>query len=472
MGGILICGSPDTEIEGFVCNSNNVRCGNCFVAIKGKHYDGNSFIKEAEKKGAVAVLSDSKTSLETELLSGSSISLLLTDNVYNALGKAAKFHRENYIKNVIGVTGSVGKTTVKELIYSILSEKLDIFKTEGNKNNELGLPLTILSGNMSKNVVIELGISNFNEMEKLSGIAQPDVSVITNIGNMHIENFGTRENTAREKLKILTGMKENGTLVFNGDEKLLTDFPELPDNRVTVSEKNNECDIFVFNVRTSSAGTFFDVKINIKTEDQKTFRKKNDFKKYMDIFVPIIGNHGAFDAAFALAVGEIYGCSEEQIRRGLKKYKPCGDRQNIEYINGRCYIFDSYNAGPESFDAALNVLKITAEEKGIKYKAVLAGSMLELGNISKEEHIKLGKKIANNGADLLITVGEEGMYIAEGAVSAGMNKEKVSVFLNESDMEKIFEKLKNNLKKGAILLIKGSRGMHLERIREYITEDF
>ncbi len=484
--GKLLCGKKDTEIGAFVINSKSVKSGSCFLAIKGEKNDGNCFIDEAIENGATVILSDKHPvtcgglyGLDKWIRDGN-VSFVLVEDIYKAVRQAAKHYRESYLENVIAVTGSVGKTTVKELIFSVLSERMDIYKTEGNKNNNLGLPLSVFSGNKSKNAVFELGISNFGEMKELSDIAAPSVAVVTNIGSAHIEFLYSRENIAAEKLKIISGMRRGGTLIVNGDEPLLTDFindaVEIAKNfdlertalkgsasysaaahikTVTVSEKNESSDYYVYNVSFFEDGTYFDI-------------KKHGKLLFERLFVPITGKHGALDAAFAVAVGEIYGCSEVDVRKGLKKFTPCGDRQKLENIGKITCLFDCYNACPESFAAAIDAFKILTDSKGAKAKGVVAGSMLELGEASEKEHKKLGKRISDCCPELLITVGAEASFIAEGAKARGMKAENVVSFPDEKEIEAAASEVKKRLPAGSFLLIKGSRGMRLERFREYL----
>ncbi len=476
-GGRLLCGKKDTETGALVISSKGVKKGSCFVAIKGKNSDGNSFIDEAIEKGATVILSEKHPvaygglyGLVERILTGG-ISFILVEDIYRALKSAAKYYRQKYLENVIAVTGSVGKTTVKELIYSVLSEGMEIYKTEGNKNNHLGLPLSIISGNKSKNAVFELGISNFGEMKELSEISAPTVSVITNIGSAHIEFFSSRENIAAEKLKIISGMKRGGTLVINGDEPLLTDRIKCRTEWLsasersaaeikilTVSEKNESADYYVYNLSFSANGTFFDI-------------KKQDSLIYKGLFVPITGKHGALDAAFAVAVGDIFGSTEAEVRSGLAKFSSCGDRQKLEIIDGIICFFDCYNASPESFCASLDAFKILADEKNANIRGVVAGSMLELGDASEKEHKKLGEKISDCCTELLITVGAEASFIADGAKNGGMKAENVISFSDVGDIEAVALAVKKRLPKGSALLIKGSRGMRLERLREYLKSN-
>lgn len=473
-GGRLLYGKNDTILGALVLSSKEVKKGDCFVAVKGENNDGNCFIEEAIENGASVILSDRHPVIYdglyglVERIHNGNVSFVLVENIYEAVKRAAKYYREKYLEKVVAVTGSVGKTTVKELIYSVLSERMDIYKTEGNKNNHLGLPISIISGKKSKNAVFELGISNFGEMKELSLISAPNVSVVTNIGSAHIEFLLSRENIADEKLKIISGMKKDSALIINGDEPLLTAFKnksegvfsvsENSDTAVeiiSVSEKDKNADYFVGNVSFYDGGTFFDV-------------YKQGKILYKGLYVPIMGRHGAFDAAIAVAVGELFDCKEENVRRGLKRFNPCGDRQRLENIGELNCIFDCYNASPEAFSASLDALNILADRKKATGKAVVAGSMLELGKESEKAHKKIGEKIAQVSPELLITVGKEAQNIAEGAKESGMKEENIISFPDNFHLEAVAEEIKKRLPRGSLLLIKGSRALKLERLREYL----
>ena len=467
-GGELLFGNKNTGFTAVTVNSGEVKRGYCFAAVQGERHDGNDFIAEAIEKGASLILSEKHPVTYgglyglIEKMHHGHAAFILVDGIYEYLARLAKYYRENCLEKVVAVTGSVGKTTVKELVHSVLSERLDVYKTEGNKNNLLGLSLSVLSGNTSKNIVLELGISNKGEMEGLSRVAQPNVSVITNIGNAHSKFLALRENTALEKLKIVCGMKDGGVLIINGDEPLLTDnarsesvMRKCP-KTVTVSEKDGSADILVYNTRVTPSGTFFSI-------------KRKALEPYKDLFVPIVGRHGAFDGAFAVAVGFIFGCSEENIRNGLLKYTPCGDRQRVEEIDGILCVFDCYNASPESFSASLEALSILSEGK--KKVCVVAGSMLELGDKSESAHEDIGKEIASLGTALLIAVGKEAKGYCTGALNGGMKNENIIFIEDEDSIGRVASVIKTRLHGESVLLIKGSRRMRLERLRGLLSNE-
>lgn len=453
-GGRLILGDESVAVTGFTSDSRTVKKGNCFAVFKGKRFDGNAFITQAVKNGASVILSEEPPT--SSLLSERALpAFILTESVLSSLQKSAAYYRNKNIGKTVAITGSVGKTTVKELIYSVLSQRTALLKTEGNNNNVLGLSLTLLSGKTANNAVLELGISNIGEMERLSEIAGPDIAVITNIGNMHAEGFKARKITADEKLRITAGMKKDGILIINGDEPLLTESEHLPENTVRVSVKSKNADYYVHGVSCSSAGTVFDI-------------DKKGKKGYRALFVPIVGKHGALLAGFTVAVGELFGCTEEEIRRGVGEYKPCGDRQRRENINGISCIFDCYNAGPESFNAALEAFGIIFADGGFTARGIVAGDMLELGELSVNAHISLGEKIAELNPELLVTVGKEALLIAMGAKRAGMSDCRIFTFTDINNLCAVADTVKKKLKGGSLLLVKGSRGIRLERLKELL----
>lgn len=455
IGGRIAEGSGDAVITGFTSDSRLVKRGSCFATLRGNRFDGRSFISEAVNSGASVILSDAFSEISESQAETAKPTFVLTENVYSALGRAAAYNRKKNVEKAVAITGSVGKTTVKELVYSVLSKTHSVSRTEGNKNNLLGLSLTLLSENTAKNAVLELGISNIGEMETLSRIAAPDVAVITNIGDMHAEGFKAREITAEEKLKITVGMKKDGILIINGDEPLLARSERLSASTVRVSEKSRNADYYIHSIFSSSAGTVFNI-------------DKGGKEHYKELFVPIVGRHGALLGAFAAAVGEIFGCSESEIRRGLGEYTPCGDRQRREDINGISCIFDCYNAGPESFDAAIEAFETIFKDGGYTEKGIVAGDMLELGALSREAHIRLGEKIAKLDPKLLVTVGKEASFIAQGARCAGMSDGSIAAFTDANDLNAVADTVKEKLNLGSLLLIKGSRGMRLERIKELL----
>jgi UDP-N-acetylmuramoyl-tripeptide--D-alanyl-D-alanine ligase len=350
----------------------------------------------------------------------------------------------------VAVTGSIGKTTTKEFIYAVLSEKFPTLKTEGNHNNQIGLPMTLLSlSHEHKAAVVELGMSAKGEIQYLSQMAAPNIAVITNIGTSHIEKLGSREGIRDAKLEITAGLQSGRALILNGDEPLLAGIP----GATYVGAKNRQSDVFVDNIITGENGSAFD--LTIKGE------------KVESLVIPAVGEHNVMNAAIAYTVGVYSGMGEFEIRRGLRAYKTTGMRQNIYENGGRVILEDCYNAAPESMLASLKVLSDISTAKKLRPVAVL-GDMRELGFYSREGHTCVGNAVANLSISLLFTFGKEAKVIAEAAIEQGMDRGSVFSFEDISNTEAIVAALKEKTGKGDMILFKGSRAVAMERLIEKI----
>ena len=421
--------------------NNDCECEeNCCCASIG----GEKYIPSARRNGAVIVICEQECDLDMPYISVPSVRKALID--------IAAFYRQRNFGKVICVTGSAGKTTVKDLIYSALSDGRRVLKTKGNKNNLLGLPLTVLSAENADIAVLEAGISEKGEMSVISSIARPDIAVITNIGSMHSGGLGGREEIAYEKLKILESASPDCITVIPTDEPLLT---YSGNRRITVGIGSTNASFNVENIRFSENGSLFDI-------------RKRDSDLIKDMFLPLIGEHFCYDGAVAYAVAELCGASEGEIRRGFSEYKSSMGRQNMIYKDGVLFINDAYNCGPESALASLKAFNNTCMIKGIKHRIAVLGDMLELGVISESMHISLGKAVASSGVDTLIALGEYSQCIAHGAMIGGMDKDEIYAFTNcERDLAA--RKVMEQAVCGAALLFKGSRRMKME---ELIPFDF
>ena len=444
-GGCLLGVSENTFLNNIVINNKEVEKNSCFAALVGENHDGNEYAALALDAGAMAVLTDKKEQAEK-------CPSILVESVPKALLMAAEYYREKELETLIAISGSVGKTTVKDLTYSVLKEKSSVLKTKENRNNLIGAPLTVLSNSESEIAVIEAGISIPGEMDKLGKMLKPDVAVITNIENMHAQTLGSKENTAREKLRLLSYVKKGGRVVLLYDEPLLRE-AEIGDLNVTfVSESDRKADLSLANCVTSAFGTRFDV------------MQKNEVL-YKDIRLSLIGKHNALNALFAIAAaGKMV--SEDDIRKGLKNAEMSEMRQKVMKINGKTILLDTYNAGPRSSRAALDIFSELCKEEKHKKKVIAFGSMLELGDISEREHYLLGLAVARVSPDTLIIYGSEARPLAGGAEEGGIPKDSIAFF---EDDEKIKAKalFKDETKDGAVILLKGSRAMKMEEFIEY-----
>ncbi len=442
-GGRLVNCSAYINVGKFVNNDKKSELNCCYVAISGEKYKGIYFAENAINRGASLVITDT--------LPNTPLPCVLVADVREALIRIAAYYRKKERKRVIAITGSVGKTTTKELCACVLAQKEPVLKTQGNKNNTLGLPLTLLSDNAAETAVLEAGISEKGEMSILSAVSTPDIAIITGIGQMHAQTLGSREEIAGEKLKILENASQNCILILPANEPLLHGYVN---NAITVSDQSADADYFADNITFTAQGSRFDV-----------VKRGEPF--ISDAFVSIVGGHGVLDALFACALGDIFGIDAESIKRGLIQYKATENRQNIIVKNGVTVIDDCYNFGPESARAALSALSVVAGGDGSKRTVLMLGSMLELGEESESIHIALGKEISNGGFDALITVGELARNIALGAMIGGMK----SVYdFSELERDKAARCLKEQITSGTTVLIKGSRKMKMEEFVRVLTE--
>lgn len=436
--------AADTDISYVTTDSRETGADTLFVAIKGERFDGHDFITaSANGNGLRAALA---SRIPESLPEG--FSLILVDDTVKALGLFAKEYKKLYAPSVVAVTGSVGKTTTKEFIGAVLSEKYKTLKTEGNHNNNIGLPLTLLSiAEGTKVAVIEMGMSGFGEISYLSAIAEPDIGLITNIGTSHIEKLGSREGIAKAKLEIIDGFRPGSKLILNGDEPLLAGR-----NAIYVG-KSESCDFRITNITEGANGTAFDLSAYGETVES--------------IVIPTFGEHNVMNASFAYAVGCALGLGEFEIRRGLMNYKTTGMRQSVNSLCGRTIIEDCYNASPESMLASLKVLSDMAKRENKRSVAVL-GDMLELGFYSEEGHRRVGAAAAYEMIGMLVTFGKSAETIARAAVRFGMDPENVYAFDDIGNPEKVGEFLLKNTGVDDIIMFKASRGIRLERVIEYL----
>ena len=375
-GGELRPAEAVGTISGMQHDSRAVQPGDLFVALPGERVDGHDFVENARKAGAVAALVSHPVECN--------IPQILVADTLKAYGDIAKQYRMAQELSVVAITGSVGKTTTKEMISCVLSGKYRVSKTQGNHNNNLGLPITVMSMAADTQVaVLELGMNHFGEMSYLTSIAQPDLVVITNIGTMHIEHLGTREGILKAKLEIMEGIRPNGVAVFNGDEPLLWNLREGTHRRVYFGIENDQCDVVAEEIRQIDGGIYFTVK---------------GLGQKFQIFVPQEGRHMVYNALAAATVGLLQGVSPESIQYQLGLFHNVGMRQNIFEEKGFTIIEDCYNAGPESMEAALRVL---GEHKTRGRRIAVLGDMLELGTRSGAEHYRIGR-LAAAVADLVL----------------------------------------------------------------------
>lgn len=438
--GILLSGDENLEIIGFSQDSRKVSAGMMYIPLIGERFDGHDFIESAFENGASAIISDRVIDRNDKVV-------IKVEDTLRALQDMARYLRKNQNVKVVGITGSVGKTSTRDMVYSVIKQKYKTLKTEGNYNNNIGLPLTILRLKDEEVMVLEMGMNHLKEMEELSLIALPDISAITNVGTAHIGELGSRENILKAKLEIIAGMKDGSVLVINNDNDLLS----------TIVLDNLE----LVKVAIDGIGDLKAKNVVLK-DDYSTFQL-NYLDKVYDVEVPVPGNHFILNALIAIAIGIKLNISIDKCIQGIKEFELTKKRMDvIELKNNITLIDGTYNASEDSMKSSLDVLATYSRRK----IAVLA-DMLELGEFSEQLHRNVGKHAAVKKIDLLIVVGNEAKYIASGAKDAGMN----NIYYCK-DNEEVINYLGNNLCSNDVVLLKGSNGMNLKDVVARIKEKF
>lgn len=444
-GGEICNCNPDEIVKDVVRDSREVEEGVVFLALNGENNNGHKFVPTAIENGAICCV------VNRDEGDFGKLPVIKVDDTFKALMDIASYYRMQFDIPIVGITGSVGKTSTKEMIACVLGEEFKTHKTEGNYNNEVGVPLTLLRLSKDDDIsVIEMGMSNFGEISRLTNAVKPDTAVITNIGVSHIENLGSREGIRKAKFEIFEGLSVDGTVILNGDDPYLWSANgDIDYETLYYGIENKACDIVAKDIKTFSDSSEFTLRI-----DGEEYR--------FEINAP--GVHHIYNALAAVLVGIKYNMSVENIVAGIKSFEPSGHRQVIVETDKFTIIEDYYNASPDSMQSGLNVLSITERGDGSRKVACLA-DMLELGNISKQAHRQVGHVVADSKADCLIVIGNDAKYIAEGAVDNGFDPGNIYYFENN---DKAKAELENIVRDGDIILIKGSRGMRLEEIANYL----
>jgi len=413
-------------------DTRKIREGSLFVCLKGERFDAHDFINDAVERKAAAIVSEKDVAC--------SVPVLRVESTHKALLDIAGMYREKFDIPVVGLTGSVGKTTTKEMIWCVMNEKFNTLKTQGNLNNEIGLPTTLFTLDESTEAaVIEMGMNHFGEISRLTNTAKPTLAVITNIGVSHIEFLGSRDGILKAKCEIFEGMKPGSFAVLNGDDDKLITVKNDSLKIVYYGIENENCFVRACDIRQNGLNTTFTVKYG--SSSQK-------------VTIPTVGLHNVYDALAAFTVGICHEIEPERIAEGLSKYTPAGMRQRVKNINGITVVEDCYNASPDSQKAAVDTLLAL----GGKRKIAVLGDMLELGESSPELHASVGRYVSEKSIDMLFTYGE----LSKNTASAVTNP-KTDCFSFDSKDE-LTEKLLETLEEGDVVLFKASRGMKLEEV--------
>lgn len=446
--GNLIAGNIEAECENFCTDTREIKKGDTYIALKGENFDGNSLWKQALENGADTVIIETAVNEKIQ-----DKNIIIVEDTKKALMQIATAKRELYENLiVVGVTGSVGKTSTKDIIANVLSQKYNTLKTEGNFNNDIGLPLTILRLKDHEAAVIEMGMNHLGEIRKLTNIAKPTLSVITNVGTAHIGNLGSRENILKAKLEILEGMKEK-RIVINNDNDMLNNWAKSNNSNIEIHtfgiESESEC--IVANIKKEENYTQITAKINDE-EIQET--------------IPVGGDVFILNALCATTVGKVLNLTNEQIKNGIKTFELT--KKRMEIIKNKksiTIINDTYNASVDSMKAGIRYL---SEEIKAKRKIAVLGDMFELGDFSEKLHREVGEEIAKNNIDKLYVIGENAKFILEEAINNGFSKENTYYAKTKEDL---VDKIKETEEKDDAILFKASNGMKLFEVVEEIKND-
>ena len=426
----------EAEITAVSTDTRALPAGCLFLALRGKKFDGHDFVQQAIAAGAVAAVTDTPIA---------DCPCLVTADTGQALLDIASLYRSKFDIPVIGITGSVGKTTTKELTACVIGKHCPTLRTEANLNNEIGMPKTLLGLTKEHGAaVLEMGMNHFGEISRMSRSAKPTIAIITNIGFSHVEHLGSQEGILQAKLEMLEGMAADAPLITSADDKLLAPLKETLSRPVyTFSTEGNPADVWAEDIKEENGVTTFTVCTG---------------EKRLLAVLPAVGAHNVKNALAAYLAGVLIGMPDQEILCGLAEYRPTGNRQNILEKNGQTVIADCYNASPDSMRAALGVLEhLPCAGKRI---AVL-GDMLELGEMSETLHAEVGKMAAAANIDRLFCYGKEAETIAAHAGT-------VHEIFTTCDAQALITKLRETAKEGDAVLFKASHGMHLETVMEAV----
>ena len=437
-GGKLLCGDEAVAVTSFFTDSRQAKAGAMFVPIRGERADGHDYIPAVLESPAAATFTDHEIPLGEK-------PIVLVKDCREALQKAAAWYREQFAIPVVGVTGSVGKTTAKEMVAQALTAKFRVLKTAGNQNSQVGVPITVCG--LIKDhtaAVVEMGVSMPGEMARIAAVVKPTCAVMTNIGVSHIEFMKTRENILKEKAHIADYIPVDGALFVNGDDDLLPTLKETLGGKVVTFGLGPTCDWRAYGLNEADKGTFFTC---LSPAGEKT-----------EVFVPAAGEHNVRNALAAMAVARYLGVPAEDAVRAISAYNAPAMRQQVVEANGLLIIDDSYNASPDSMRSALDVLQ---SRKVTGRRAAVLADMLELGDFSQQGHYQVGQYAREKGVDVLVGIGPLSKEIVAGYGEGGL--------WFETNQQAIGY-LKETLREGDAVLVKGSRGMKTDQIVAALKE--
>ncbi|CAM4301890.1 UDP-N-acetylmuramoyl-tripeptide--D-alanyl-D-alanine ligase [Bacillus manliponensis] len=430
----------DVVVKGVAIDTRTIEHGNLYTPIQGERFDGHSFARKAMENGAVATLWKKDVPNPP-----SELPVIFVEDTLEALQTLAKSYRDQLQAKIVGVTGSNGKTSTKDIVMSLLETTFKVQKTEGNFNNHIGLPLTILKVEEDTEIVVlEMGMSGLGEIELLSKIARPNAAIITNIGEAHLMDLGSRDAIADAKLEIVAGLQADGLFVYNGDEPLLTTkVPSMNLAAKTVTFGDGKInDYYPTSVTLEATGTHFEM----------------NYQENTVFYLPVLGKHNVYNALASMAVAKFFGVTWDNMKQGLLQLKMTGMRMEIVKTGeGLTLINDAYNASPTAMEAALHLMNGL---DGFRKKVVILGDMLELGDEEEKFHYEIGKAIDPNHISYVFTYGTLGKHIADGA-KGQFSSECVKAYQNKEELVKDLKKI---VDVKDVVLVKASRGMKLEEV--------
>ncbi len=430
----------EAKITGVEKDSRLIEKGYLYLPFVGNVVDGHDFITQVFEKGALCTLSERQLDITDK-------PYILVESVGVALKKIAAFYREQISAKIIGITGSVGKTSTKEMIASVLSEKFDVHKTAGNYNNEIGMPLTILQIREHHEIgVIEMGISDFSEMHRLSEVAKPDICVITNIGDCHLENLKDRDGVLKAKSEIFDFAKDNAFVVLNGDDEKLATVKSLGNRIIEFYGNNSNRDIFATNVETLG---IFGTKVSINYKGES-----------FDTQIPVPGAHMVNHALCATCIAKYLGMTNDEIDKGIRALNPIEGRNKVIKTDRYTLIDSCYNANPMSMKSSIDTL---SETKG--RRVAILGDMFELGENTADLHRQIGKYAATKSLDVIVCVGELSKNIYNEIQK--MRTDDLYYFATKEDLINELDKI---IKNDDIILVKASNGMKFKELIKILTE--
>lgn len=440
------CGPEDKKqicVTSITSDSRKAEPGCLFVPIPGARVDGHDYIGQVMEAGALGTLSEKE-------LEGADFPYIQVESSLQAVKDIAAYYLEQLDIPVVGITGSVGKTSTKEMIGAVLSQKFRVLKTQGNFNNELGLPLTVFRLRDEDEIaVLEMGISDFGEMHRLAAIARPNICVITNIGTCHLENLGDRDGVLKAKTEVFDHLKENSTVILNGDDDKLAGVEQVQGRKPLFFGLDASYPVYADEVESRG----------LKGISCRIHTPQGEFS----VVVPIPGQHMVYNALAGTAVGLTCGMKLEEIKKGIESLQPVSGRFHMIETEKYTIVDDCYNANPMSMKASLGILK-----DALGRKAAILGDMGELGKDEVSLHREVGAFAGNSGIDLLVCVGKLSVHMAQAAQEAAEASGSRLQVVHLNDLDELLKTLPELVKDGDTILVKASHFMHFEKVVEVL----